>query len=228
MTDNSVKTITNQVLYQLKNHFVCGGVDEKAIRISINSALRDMDNNFRGLSSEKFYNSSGMVFNPYHSVTWMIFLYRLSWHLAHDYENICKEADMVYYLNKILHSNDWFYMIDLPTHFFCEHPLGSVLGRAQYSDYLMIYQQCTIGGNRKNGQLFYPVLGQNVCMYAGATILGNSVIGNNVIISGDSYLINEVIPDNAIVFGKSPDITIKRKSETEIKDMTSHIWKWGK
>lgn len=66
-----------------------------------------------------------------------------------------------------------------------------------------------------------------VCMYANATILGNTIIGNNVIISADTYLINEVIPDNSIVFGKSPNIVIKEKSENEIKDLTSNIWKWN-
>ncbi len=225
MMKNDVKFITKQVLHQLSSHFV--DVDKKVIKSSINNALNDMDENFKGVSSERFYNSQGMIFNPYHSVTWMIFLYRLSWHLAHDNENVCKEADMVYYLNKIMHSNDWFYMIDLPIHFFCEHPLGSVLGRAKYSDYLMIYQNVTIGGNRKNGKLYYPTLGENVCIYAGATLLGDTVIGNNVIISADSYLINETIPDNSIVFGKSPNIIIKEKSEAEIKDMTAHIWKWN-
>lgn len=225
MMNIDVKIITNQVLHQLDSHFA--DVDKKIVKASINSALRDMDENFKGLSSERFYNAQGMVFNPYHSITWMIFLYRLSWHLAHDNEKICKEADMVYYLNKILHSNDWFYMIDLPIHFFCEHPLGSVLGRAQYSDYLMIYQNVTIGGNRKNGKLYYPQLGKNVCLYAGATILGDTVLGNNVIVSADSYLINETIPDNSVVFGKSPNIIVKEKSEADIKAMTSHIWKWN-
>ena len=47
-----------------------------------------------------------------------------------------------------------------------------------------------------------------------------------LIISAESYIINETIPDNCIVFGKSPDIVIKNKSEEEIKDMTSFIWKW--
>lgn len=219
MMKNDVKTIERQVLHQLSSHFV--DIDKKVVKASINNALNDMEETFKGLSSER-------VFNPYHSVTWMIFLYRLSWHLAHDNEKVCKEADMVYYLNKIMHSNDWFYMIDLPVHFWCEHPLGSVLGRAQYSDYLMVYQHVTVGGNRKNGQLSYPKLGENVCLYAGATVLGDTVIGNNVIISADSYLINETIPDNSIVFGKSPNIIIKEKSESEIKDMTSHIWKWSK
>ena len=136
------------------------------------------------------------------------------------------EADQVYYLNKIMHANDWFYAIDLPVHFHCEHPLGSVLGRASYGDYLFVYQGTTIGGNRSHGALSYPVIGNNVTMYANATVLGATNIGNNVLISAGTYLLSETIPDNCIVFGQSPEITIKVKSEEEIKEYTQHIWGW--
>lgn len=117
-------------------------------------------------------------------------------------------------------------MINLPNHFLAEHPIGSVLGRAEYGDYFFVYQGTTVGGNRKDGIIYYPTLGENVLMYANSTVLGNTKIGNNVIIAANSYLINEQIPNNCIVFGRSPDITIKVESEDKIKDMTSHIWKW--
>ena len=75
-----------------------------------------------------------------------------------------------------MHSNDWFYAVELPVHFLCEHPLGSVLGRAIYGDYLFVYQGTTVGGNRNKGILSYPKIGTNVVLYANATILGNTVI----------------------------------------------------
>ncbi len=57
-------------------------------------------------------------------------------------------------------------------------------------------------------------------------VLGDTKIGNNVVISADTYLLDENIPDNCIVFGKSPNIEIKVKTEQYMKDMTSHIWRW--
>ena len=51
-----------------------------------------------------------------------------------------------------------------------EHPLGSVLGKADYGDYLFVYQGTTIGENRKGDKLFYPVLGNNILLYANSTI----------------------------------------------------------
>lgn len=102
-----------------------------------------------------------------------------------------------------------------------------VLGKAEYGDYFFIYQGTTVGGNRTGEKLFYLVLGNNVLLYANATVLGKSVLGDNVIISANSYLINEIIPSNCIVYGKSPNIVIREKSEEEIKNMSSHIWRWN-
>ena len=47
-----------------------------------------------------------------------------------------------------------------------------------------------------------------------------------VVISAGTQIINETVPDNCIVFGKSPDLIIKKKTEAEIKKYTQHIWGW--
>lgn len=134
-------------------------------------------------------------------------------------------ADMVYYLNKIMHSVDWYHQIELPIHFLAEHPMGCVLGRAKYGDYFFVYQGTTVGGNRKNGKLYYPQIGNNVIMYANSSVIGDSIIGNNVVISAEATIINQIVPNNSIVFGKSPNLIIKTKDVDHIKSMTSHIWK---
>lgn len=41
---------------------------------------------------------------------------------------------------------DLFYAIELPQKFGAEHPLGSVMGRAKYSEGFFFYQGCTVGG----------------------------------------------------------------------------------
>lgn len=76
--------------------------------------------------------------------------------------------------------------------------MGSVLGKAKYSDYLFVYQGITIGGNRNGKELFHPTIGNNVVLYANATVLGKTVLGDNAIIAVNSYLINENIPSNSI------------------------------
>ena len=103
--------------------------------------------------------------------------------------------------------------------------MGSVLGRAEYGDYLYIYQGVTVGGNVsiRTGELTYPVLGSNVLMYSNSKVLGNSHIGNNVILSANAYVINEDIPDNSIVFGVSPDLVIQHNPES-VKRSIERIW----
>lgn len=212
-----------KILFKQLNNF-WDDWNMEAVEIQIPKALEQMSINYSMVASSRLFQDESMIFNPMHTVTWAIFLYRLSrlLYLA----GYIYEADCVYYLNKIMNSVEWFYQVELPVHFMAEHPLGSVLGKAEYSDYLFVYQGTTVGGNRKENILYYPQIGENVILYANATILGETRIGNNVIVSANSYIINEGIPDNCIVFGQSPHIFIKEKSEMEIKKMTKHIWKW--
>ena len=198
--------------------------DKEVINRQIPEALEQMNKNYSMAASKQRYKDGNMVFDPMYTGTWAIFLYKLSRLLFLEGNN--KEAECIYYLNKVLHSVDWFYQTELPLHFMAEHLLGSVLGRAQYSDYLFVYQGTTIGGNRKGDVLYYPKVGENVVLYANATVLGNTSIGNNVIISANTYIINENIPNNCIVFGHSPNIIIKEQSEMKIKELTEHIWAW--
>ena len=218
---NEIQTI---VIRQLRNYWI--DIDESIILSVIPDALDFIDRGFQQLPSKRFYDG-GTIFSSYFSVHWMIFLYRLAHEIFIKWGEV-KEADQVYYLNKIMHSIDWFYAIDLPIHFLCEHPLGSVLGRAKYGDFFFIYQGTTVGGNRSHGKLCYPTIGNNVILYANATVLGDCHIGNNVVISSGSYLINEIIPDNCIVFGSSPNVVVKVKTEEEIRKYTQHIWGGGK
>lgn len=217
------ENIEKTLLHQLHNHWP--QVDEEIILSAVPDALDAIRQNYEGMPNRNFYDGKDVHFSPLISVQWMNFLYRLSHAIYQEWGHV-SSADQVYYLNKIMHSNDWFYATDLPPHFMCEHPLGSVLGRAKYGDYFFVYQGTTVGGNRSKGVLSYPEIGSNVILFANATVLGNTKIGNNVVISAGTQAINDSIPNNCIVFGKSPNLVIKQKSEDEIKKYTQHIWGW--
>lgn len=222
--DLDAEAVNKTVLHQLKLYWP--EINDKVITDAVPAALKEIENGFFGLPNKRFFKDGIVQFSPLISTQWMIFLYRLSHEIFVQSGGTAPEADQVYYLNKAMHALDWFYAIDLPVHFLCEHPLGSVLGRAQYGDHFFVYQGTTVGGNRSHGKLQYPVIGDNVILYANATVLGDTHIGNNVVVSAGTYLINEEIPDNCIVFGKSPDIMIKTKPESIIKEYTQHIWGW--
>ena len=65
-----------------------------------------------------------------------------------------KICDKLYFLNKQMNGLDMFYAIELPKHFGAEHPVGSVMGRAKYSNGFFFYQGCTVGGTRDKEIIF--------------------------------------------------------------------------
>ncbi len=195
------------LLLQLRNNFALTDAEETIL--STANVCRDA----YSCSITCFCNGNYKYFDkneglpPFNSVMYCNYLYWVS-HLLYK-NGLCEVADKVYYLNKMLNSVDLFYAIKLPNHWGCEHPVGSVMGRATYGDYFFFYQGCTVGGNH---HLEYPILGNNVTMYSNAKILGKSHIGNNVIIAANAYVKDTDIPDNSIVFGQFPNLIIKQNN----------------
>lgn len=214
--------IEDLVRRQLKN-FWEGGIEKFDLTKDIYRALSRVEKCFDRLNAKVFSRNGESFFSPYHTTSYAIFLYFLSNELSqHDKQ----AADLVYYLNKVMHSVDWYHEIELPDYFVAEHPVGSVLGRAKYSNYLSIYQGTTIGGSGKEGKLYYPELEENIILYSGSSLIGQSHIGHDVILSANCCVKNEDVPPCCIVFGSSPNLIIKKKSQEEIREM-ARTWKWG-
>ena len=202
--------IIAQLIMQLRSHFFVSEEEVAVIKSRFDFALAACEENFSHSENKYYFAELGGAkmcrFNPYHSVQYMTFLYYLS-HDIYWNANVGQICDKIYYLNKILHSVDLFYAIELPKHFGAEHPLGSVMGRAQYGDNFFFYQGCTVGGNHR----MYPQIGDDVKMCANSTILGNSHIGSNVTLGAGALVKDQDIPENSIVFGESPNLIIKQK-----------------
>lgn len=214
--------ILEQLGRQLNNFFI--DVDMSLIAEKISEAYERCMVALSA-SNNKYLNPNGVPkFSLEHSGCWSIFLYYLSNCLKMHRGG--ENADKIYYLNKILHSVEWYCGIELPKHFMVEHPLGSVLGRAVYGDYLFIYQGVTIGANisMMDGNISYPILGKNVIFFSDAKVLGDSRIGDNVIFSANACVINEEVPDYSIVFGVTPNLIIKHDVEKIEKHMR-RIWR---
>ena len=204
--------ILAQLLMQLRTHFFISEDEKSIIEERLDYALAACEENFSHSENNYFTVLGGAKmcrFNPYHSVQYMTFLYYLS-HDIYKNANVGQLCDKIYYLNKIFHSVDLFYAIELPAHFGAEHPLGSVMGRAKYGNGFFFYQGCTVGGTRdKEGNLFYPELGEYVQMYSNSSILGNCHIGNHVKIGAGCIVKNQDVPSNSTIFGQSPNLIIK-------------------
>lgn len=67
---------TDLVLHQLSNFW--DDIDKETVAFAVPKALELMEGSFWGLPNKRFFNGDNVVFLPYMSIHWMIFLYRLS------------------------------------------------------------------------------------------------------------------------------------------------------
>ena len=72
------------------------------------------------------------------------------------------------------------------------------MGNADYSDFLVLFQNVTINTAGDERQLL-PKIGKGVFLGAGAKIIGDKPIGDGVSIGVDALVYNQAIPDNKVV-----------------------------
>lgn len=83
---------------------------------------------------------------------------------------------------------------------FIDHGMGVVIGEtAIIGDSCLIYQGVTLGGTGKESGKRHPTLGEGVVVGAGAKVLGNLMIGNNVRIGAGSVVLRDVPSDCTVV-----------------------------
>ena len=124
-------------------------------------------------------------------------------------------ATKLFQLNRLLHSLDAFYEVQLPDIFLVVHPLGTVLGRGNYSNFFLVYQRCNIGSNRD----IYPSLGPYVSMHPGASILGNCTVGENCRLATGALLMDKNLEPDSTYIGNPKGHVIRATKEK------SAIWK---
>ncbi len=84
---------------------------------------------------------------------------------------------------------------------FFDHGMGIVIGEtAEVGDNCVIYHGVTLGGVSSSRTKRHPTLKNNVTVGAGAKILGNITLGENVRIGANSVVLQD-IPDNAVGVG---------------------------
>lgn len=84
---------------------------------------------------------------------------------------------------------------------FIDHGMGIVIGETcRIGNNVTIYQGVTLGGTGKERGKRHPDIGDNVLIAAGAKVLGNIEVGNNVNIGANSVVLKDV-PDYSTVVG---------------------------
>jgi serine O-acetyltransferase len=154
-------------------------------------------------------------FNYLNSSQYCIYLYYLSntiWRNERD----PAVPTRLFCLNKALNAIDLFYEIDMPDMFFIGHSVGIVLAKATYGNYLVLYQNSTVGKNHG----IAPVLGDGVIMYPNTAIIGGCRIGNNTVISQGTGIINRDTPGNCIAYpGDGGNLVFKPAKRAILEDI---------
>lgn len=156
---------------------------------------------FKHIQLPYFNLNKKVIFNHLNSDHYAMFLYLLS-NAIYKIDKNEELASRIFLLNKALHGLDAFYTVELPEIFVFVHPVGSVLGRAKYSNYFCLYQNCTVGST-KIGE--YASFEGECVMFSKSSVIGKCNIGKNVVFGANASVINSDIEQNSVVLGNYPN-----------------------
>lgn len=173
---------------------------------AIPRALERLEHCFAQVNNKYFFDGEAAAFSHLHGDQYAMWLYFLSNELFRQGAPASTCAKL-FLLNKALHGCDIFYEIELPSIFLLVHPLATVLGRGDYSDYFVSYQRCGVGSNHD----VYPTFGHHVTLRPGSAVLGACRIGNHCQIAAESLVLDRDLPDHSLYIGTPRDAVVKRQ-----------------
>ncbi len=191
------------LLNQLENFFPDGLARKcwmgRDIAIAFDLALDKLEYCFRHIARSAYSDENGQTyFSHLHSDQWATFLCYFMISLWKESQNktVC---DKVLLLNRCLHSMFVSYKCEFPDIVFFAHPIGTILGNAGYSDYLVVFQNVTVNtAVSLNGQA-RPALGKGLFLASGAQIIGDKTVGDRVSIGVNAVVYNQEIQDDQVV-----------------------------
>ena len=153
-------------------------------------------------------------FNVLQSSQHCIFLYYLS-NTIHRRSGDTAAATRLFLMNKAFNGIDLFYEIAMPEVFYIGHSVGIVLAKATYGNYLVLYQNSTVG--RHKDQI--PVIGDRVVLYPNTAVIGRSNIGSDSVLSQGVSAVNKTVPEGVIAFrGAGSDLAFQPRPDDLLKE----------
>lgn len=113
-----------------------------------------------------------------------------------------EKAEELYRRIRAEHGCELFYEVELPGMMRLVHPVGTVLGRATYADWLVVYQGVSVGSTVDGER---PTFTGACVLFPGAKVLGNVTVGTNVWITAGTTVQSfggqpVRVPDHSVVF----------------------------
>lgn len=189
-----------QYVMRLVSHHLPDGYAAKAAHTRLFAqSLERVENCFARIERKYYRRGNSAVFdhlNGDHMATLLYFFANTVWRQSGD----AGLPTRLFYLNKILHGLDLFYSVALPDVFMLVHPVGTVLGNARYQDYLVVYQNCTVGAVTD----VYPQFGVGTILYSRTSVLGGCRLGDDVVLAANSMIVDLEVPASTTVSGQFP------------------------
>lgn len=208
-----ILSLPTQELYEYVNAqtgmYFPDGCTRGGDRGAFNLALERLEYCFSHISTKGYQENGQARFYHLHMDQYSAFLYYYAnsiWKL----EGNTAFADKLILLNRALSGMWCSYKNNLPDIFIFVHPVGTVLGNANYSNYLVVLQNVTVNTVREiKGNLSYNI-GKGCFLSAGAKIVGNVNIGDWCTVGVNTVLHNRILEDNTLAFNDSNgDLVVK-------------------
>ncbi len=155
---------------------------------------------FRAVRKKYFFENGRSVFSHLHGDHYSIYLYLLC-NTIHRSGRRPDLAQAIFLLNKMLHGIDAYCALELPEIFLFIHPIGTVLGKAKYENFFMVYQNCTVGSTNIGT---YPVFSEGTVLFSGSAVIGSCKVGRDVVFGANAFVLNARVPRRTTVVGAYP------------------------
>lgn len=153
-------------------------------------------------------------FDPLHSTQYCSFLYFLAntiWRRTGNTDTPTR----LFLLNKALNGIDLFYEIEMPPIFFIGHSVGIVFAKASYGNYLVVYQNSTVGKNHGVA----PVLEDGVVLYPNTAVIGRSLVRSRSVLAQGVSVINGATQAHRVVYqGSAGTLVFKEPGRNILAD----------
>lgn len=157
--------------------------------------LKRLEYCFKHVSLKHYFDGEEVVFNHLYSDHYVMFLWFLS-NTVFQIKGKCTLANKLYYLNKTLNGLDCTYDTKMPDIFLLFHSVGTMLGKASYSNFFIALHGCTVGSHKGK----YPVFGKGVSLTANSSVIGKCEIGHRCNISSRTTIFTKSIKNDNTAF----------------------------
>lgn len=201
--------LKNQLEYHFPDGLTQRYYEGEDVDFAFEEALCRLENCFKYVALPAYSNEKGQTFFSHlHSDQYAQFLYYFMNSLWKRSQNriIC---DKTMLLLRELNSIFVTYKCEMPDIFLFQHTVGTVIGNAQYSDYLLILQNVTINTGVDKERLGTLKLGKGVSLLPGAKIISDEPIGDRVNIGVDAVVYKTAIEnDKSVIRDRNGKIVV--------------------